>query len=239
MTEKTYPGQELTVFAEATNWKKYYTRFIRPYFGKKVLEVGAGIGATTAVLCDGTQAEWICLEPDASLRREIDARIAHHGLPPCCRTQNGSVGELSADALFDTLIYIDVLEHIEEDDAELVSAAAHLLPGGTLVVLSPAHGFLFSLFDQSIGHHRRYNKAMLKRITPPGMYIEKWIYLDSIGMITSLANRLFLKQRTPKAGQILFWDRFLVPVSKYFDRLTGYSIGRSIVCIWRKERIFP
>ncbi|HLO15975.1 MAG TPA: hypothetical protein VK206_14175, partial [Anaerolineales bacterium] len=59
--DRMYIGQELTIFAHAINWKKYYTAIIKPYFGKRVLEVGAGMGATTAIMCDGTQVEWVCL----------------------------------------------------------------------------------------------------------------------------------------------------------------------------------
>lgn len=233
MTDLAYVGQELTIFAHATNWKEYYTSLIRPYFGRKVLEVGAGLGATTAVMCDGSQDEWVCLEPDAAMRTEIDALIAAGRLPACCRTQEGSVGTLPAGALFDTLVYIDVLEHIEDDRAELAAAAAHLAPGGALVVLSPAHNFLFSPFDKSIGHWRRYNKRMLREITPPGLRIEKLIYLDSVGTLTSLANSLLLNQPMPKVEQILFWDRYLLPLSRLLDPLTAYLTGRSIVGVWR------
>jgi SAM-dependent methyltransferase len=234
MTDLAYVGQELTIFAHATNWKSYYSRLIRPYFGKKVLEVGAGLGATTVVMCDGSQSEWVCLEPDAVMRAEIDALIAAGRLPACCRSEGGFVGTLPAGELFDTLVYIDVLEHIEDDRAELAAAAAHLAPGGALVVLSPAHNFLYSPFDKSIGHWRRYNKRMLREITPPVLRIEKLIYLDSVGMLTSLVNRFLLKQSMPKVEQILFWDRTLLPFARLFDPLTGYLTGRSIVGVWRK-----
>lgn len=235
MNHQAYVGQELTIFAHATNWKKYFTRLVRPYLGKLVLEVGAGLGATTAVMCDGSQDEWVCLEPDAGMRAEIDSLIAAGRLPAICRTQSGFVGTLSREILFDTLIYIDVLEHIEDDRLEIENAAMHLSPGGTLVVLSPAHNFLYSPFDNAIGHWRRYNKQMLRQITPPGMKIEKIIYLDSVGMLTSMANRFLLNQPMPKVEQILFWDRYLLPLSRLFDPLTGYVTGRSILSIWRKD----
>jgi hypothetical protein len=229
-----YVGQELTIFAHALNWKKYYTTIIRPYFGQRVVEVGAGLGATTAVMCDGKQDEWICLEPDSALRTQIDGLISSGQLPASCRTQSGFVSDLGVSERFDSFIYIDVLEHIENDRAELEAAADHLAPGGTLIVLSPAFNFLYSPFDKSIGHYRRYDKPMLRALTPTNCHLEKLIYLDSVGMATSLVNRFILRQPMPTVEQIIFWDRRVLPFSRFLDPLLGYSFGRSIVAVWRK-----
>ena len=168
------------------------------------------------------------------MRAKIDAQISAGKLPACCRTLGGTVSDLPGDLIFDTLIYIDVLEHIEDDRAELVSATNHLAPNGTLILLAPAYNFLFSPFDHSIGHYRRYNKDMLIDITPYDLHIEKLFYLDSVGILMSLTNRFFLKQSMPQLQQILFWDHRVLPLSRILDKLTGYSVGRSIVGIWRK-----
>ena len=233
--EQAYIGQELSIFAHATNWKRYYTSLIRPYFGKRVMEVGAGVGATTAVMCDGDQDEWLCLEPDPNLRSQIDLLIADKKLPACCATKGGFVSDLKTSDVFDTFIYIDVLEHIEDDRAELEAASARLAPGGRLIVLSPAFNFLYSPFDKSIGHHRRYDKKMYQALTPQGCTMEKTVYLDSLGTATSLINRLVLSQSMPTVDQIIFWDRRLIPITKWMDRLIGYSFGRSLLGIWKKN----
>lgn len=233
--DQTYPGQELDLFAHATNWKRYYTSIIRSYFGKRVLEVGAGVGATTAVMCDGTQDQWVCLEPDPNLRSRIDHLISVKKLPACCVTRGGFVSGLEAEISFDTCIYIDVLEHIEDDHAELEAATAHLVSGGRLIVLSPAFNFLYSPFDKSIGHFRRYDKKMFEQLTPRDGRIEKMIYLDSIGMATSLVNRFLLHQSMPTIEQILFWDQQMIFLTKWIDRLIGYQRGRSLLGIWIKE----
>ena len=233
--DQAYMGQELTIFAHATRWKQYYTSIIHPYIGKHVVEVGAGIGATTKVLCDGQQDEWICLEPDPALRSEIDRLIAQEELPACCQTRGGFVADLPPAALIDTFIYIDVLEHIEHDRTELETAAARVSSGGHLIVLSPAFQFLYSHFDRSIGHYRRYDKSMLQAVTPPHCRMDKLIYLDSVGMTTSLVNRFLLSQSMPTVDQIKFWDTYLVPISKVMDRIVGYRFGRSILGVWSKE----
>jgi hypothetical protein len=232
--DQAYIGQELTIFAHAINWKKYYTSIIQPYLGKRVVEVGAGIGATTAVMCDGTQEEWICLEPDAALRTKIDRLISEGQLPACCQTRGGFVADLLPETLTDTMIYIDVLEHIEGDRIELETASAHLPSGGHLIVLSPAFNFLYSPFDRSIGHYRRYDRKMLCALTPSSCRVKKIIYLDSLGMATSVVNRFLLSQAMPTVAQIKFWDTYLIPISRLVDRVLGYSFGRSLLSIWIK-----
>ena len=226
-----YVGNELEIFAQALYWKAYFSSVLAP-FGKRVLEVGAGVGATTSILCDGSQDEWLCLEPDKQLLAEVDAQISSGALPACCHTHAGIVYDLDPDTLFDSILYIDVLEHIEDDHAELQQSASHLAPGGRLIVLSPANPFLYSPFDKAIGHYRRYTRTSLAALNPPGCEQIKSVYLDSIGLFTSLANRLVIRQSLPTQAQILFWDRRLVPLSKFIDRLIGFRIGRSIISIW-------
>jgi hypothetical protein len=235
MTDIDYVGDELGLFALASNWKRYYAGIISPDLGKSVMEVGAGLGATTAVLCDGSQSEWVCLEPDAALRAEIQAKIRDGRLAKCCRAQAGLISDLGSEAVFDSILYIDVLEHIEHDGQELAAASQHLACGGHLIVLSPAFGFLYSPFDRSIGHYRRYSRSSLQALTPPGCRLERLIYLDSVGLLTSLGNRLLLRQSLPSEKQILFWDRRLVPISSWTDRLVGHSFGRSVLAVWRHE----
>lgn len=234
-TEQPYIGQELSIFAHAKNWKQYYASIIRPYFGKHIVEAGAGIGATTRELCDGTQEEWICLEPDSVLRSEIERLITQKKLPSCCRAQGGFVSNIPMEQKVDTVIYIDVLEHIENDRAELQEATSHLSQEGRLIVLSPAFNFLYSPFDKSIGHFRRYDRKMYQALTPTDCRIEKLMYLDSVGAATSLVNRMFLSQAMPTVNQILFWDRRIIPIAKWIDRLLRYRVGRSLLGVWVKQ----
>jgi hypothetical protein len=128
------------------------------------------------------------------------------------------------------------LEHIDNDREELNQAASHLRPGGHLIVLSPAHQRLFSPFDAAIGHFRRYNRPMLRSISPPSLHLEQLIYLDSAGLVLSIANLLFLRQSMPTKAQLRIWDGWVVPVSRVLDRCLLKSVGKSIVGIWRRER---
>jgi SAM-dependent methyltransferase len=235
MTAIPYVGQELDVFARATNWKKYWSSEIRAYLTGNVLEVGAGIGANTEVLQNDRASSWTCLEPDPALADRMRFRFQARTDLATCKVAVGTIETIDSNLQFDTILYIDVLEHIAEDHAELARASGVLRPGGRIIVLAPAHQWLFTPFDRAIGHVRRYDKATLAACTPRDCHLERIIYLDSVGLLASLGNRLILRQAEPGLNQILFWDRFLVPFSRFVDPITFHGIGKSILGIWKKR----
>ena len=127
-----------------------------------------------------------------------------------------------------------MLRHIEDDEKEIEKAAARVSPGGKIIVLAPAHNFLFSPFDTEVGHFRRYNLKSLQALCPPGFSKELSIYLDSLGVLASVANKLLLRQEKPRKSQIRFWDRYLIPVPRVFDPLLSYGVGKSVLAVWVK-----
>jgi SAM-dependent methyltransferase len=226
-----YVGAELDLFARATNWKRYWAGQVRPYVCGRVLEIGAGIGANTVELARPGD-DWTCLEPDAGLLERLERRLAAAGLP--FRAMRGTTADMPDGDRFDCAIYIDVVEHIEDDRAELARAAGLLGPGGRLIVLAPAHQFLFSPFDASIGHFRRYSRRTLLAAAPPELAVERAFYLDAVGALASAVNRLALRQSMPTPGQISFWDGVLVRASRVLDPVLGYQVGKSVVAVWKK-----
>ncbi|HWR34032.1 MAG TPA: methyltransferase domain-containing protein [Chitinophagaceae bacterium] len=227
-----YPGDELALFQHAKRWKKYFSRQIRPFLKGNVLEAGAGIGSTTLFLNDGSALQWLMLEPDVQRHDALKEKIELNLFPPNCRLQTGTIEQVTST--FDTIIYIDVLEHIKADANEMKKAAGLLNVGGHIVILVPASQSLFSPFDKAIGHYRRYNKMMLRNITAPGTRLISCKYYDSIGWFASLINKMFLRQKIPTMTQVLFWDRWIVPVSTVTDKLFFHSFGKSIIAIWQK-----
>ena len=230
-----YQGTELDLFSKATHWKAYWGTIVAKYLGERVLEVGAGSGTTARLLCKTQHKSWLALEPDAHLAKQI-ARDKEAGLlPAAVSVQVGTLAGLEQSANFDTILYIDVLEHIAGDRTELQLAFNFLAPGGFLIVLAPAHQFLFTPFDASIGHFRRYDRRSLLDIAPAGLSVETARYLDSAGLLASLGNRFILKSSMPTPGQIKFWDSWLVPASTVLDPITLYNLGKSILVVWRKS----
>jgi ubiquinone/menaquinone biosynthesis C-methylase UbiE len=235
MNDLHYVGQELDIFAHARNWKRYWSSCVRPFLRGDVLEVGAGIGANTPLLAPQAVRSWMCIEPDPELASRAAAALAADPSTSACQVLVATTQTLPPDRRFDALLYIDVLEHIEQDSEELERAATLLKPGGSLIVLSPAHQWLYTAFDQSIGHFRRYDRAGMSACGPSTCRLERLWYLDSVGLLASCANRLFLKQSMPNLRQILFWDRYLVTSSTILDRVLAHSVGKSILAVWTKN----
>jgi SAM-dependent methyltransferase len=232
-THLDYVGDELAIFALATNWKAYLARALAPYISGSVAEVGAGLSSNTRMMCNPARSEdWLCLEPDPGMATELKRMQTLGRLPERCIVHCGILTDIPRSQRFDTIVYIDVLEHIEDDRRELSEAATHLNERGRIVVLSPAWQHLYTAFDRKIGHFRRYTKSGLG-ISVADLEVEAAFYLDSAGYFASLMNKLLLRQSMPKRSQILTWDRFIIPVSRVLDRIICRRFGRSVVVVWR------
>jgi SAM-dependent methyltransferase len=239
-----YEGDELSLFSHALRWKRYFSSKLSPHILGDVLEVGAGSGGTTSFLVNSEVQSWTRLEPDPKLFEQLATMISinRSGFTPQeipAHNVCGTLAMIDPSKRFDTIIYIDVLEHIEDDRSEIDTAARYLKPGGKIIGLCPAHNSLYSPFDRSIGHFRRYDRQLMTLATPSSVDLIKCFYLDSVGLIASLANKMFLRQSLPTLAQIRTWDRLMVPLSRVVDILTCYRLGKSIVGIWRLRQNTP
>lgn len=229
-----YIGNELDLFAGARRWKAYWSSKVREYVTGDVLEVGAGFGANIPYLLNSSVRSLTLIEPDGDLHRRLcdECRKNHPGslLSPI----HGSTGSIKNSRQFDSILYVDVLEHIESDRDELELASSLLKPGGYLLVLVPAHQFLYSNFDSSIGHYRRYSRSSLAQLIPDNCELVALKSLDSAGLLASLANVVLLKQSVPSESQIRVWDKYFVGASRIIDPILRFKFGKSIVAIWKK-----
>src|SRR5262249_37332918 len=156
--------------------------------------------------------------PDPRFAAHLANRISVGALPACCQARCGVLADFGPDERADTILYIDVLEHIERDEAEMHVAAALLNTGGRIVVLAPAFNSLCSRFDQALGHFSISTNADNDRLPVPHLTLERTFYLDSVGVFASLANRLVLRAAAPTASEIQLWDWAIVPVSVCVDK---------------------
>ena len=233
-----YVGKELDLFREAHRWKTYLQSRMAPFIRGDVLEVGAGIGTTTRMMRDTPHTSWTCLEPDPGHVRRLQEELAQV-TDPAANIVPGKLAALTDGRKFDTILYVDVLEHIEDDRGELERAARHLAPGGAIVLLCPAHPWLFSPFDEAVGHFRRYTRNSLAELAPASLRTERSEYLDSVGLLASAANRLVLRRSQPSAAQIRLWDRRLIPLSRFTDRLLFFRLGKSVLAVLREQPVAP
>lgn len=234
MMQVHYVGNELELFAEARNWKRYWSGKLVRYVGSRVLDVGAGLGATSRLLASRGFDRYLALEPDPELAGRIRSEVDRAQLPGIVTVQVGTTADLPPTPAFDTILYIDVLEHIADDAGELERASRLLQPGGRILVLAPAHQWLYSPFDAAVGHVRRYTRHTLLAAKPASLDCEGAFYLDSVGLLASAANRWIFKASLPTPAQIGLWDRVMVPASRWTDRITGGSLGKTVVGVFRR-----
>jgi SAM-dependent methyltransferase len=233
-----YVGSELFIFKNALNWKKYWASILFPHISGDILEVGAGIGANISSIYNTKVKSWSAVEPDKSLLDELERQIGIEKREININLINGTARDVKEGNYFDVILYIDVLEHIENDSAEINEVLNLLKPGGRIIILAPAHKFLFTEFDIAVGHYRRYNKKLIRELMnskSQSLEETKLIYLDFLGGALSLINRFVLNQSHPSRSQIVFWDSVIIPMSKIIDKLLRFQVGKSILAIYTRS----
>ncbi len=229
-----YEGRDLEAMACAENYHRWIASGFRPHLGRRIVEVGAGCGNFTARLLEA-RPEWIvAVEPSPEMCELLRAR---HGSTPGVRVVEGYL----RDALDrcpvppDTVVYVNVLEHVEDDRGEIAAAFQGLAPGGRLCVLVPALPGLYGPFDQAVGHRRRYRKGELEeKIAAAGFQILESRYFDLLGVAPWWVLYRLLKRRALEPGQVSLYDRLCVPVTRAIERIRPPPVGKNVFLVARR-----
>lgn len=233
----TYTGDELLYFYTSTNWRESVLRKARPFIKGEALEVGAGMGYfSEAFLRISSLKSLDIFEPDQKNFEFLIKHLRHienFEENSKCQHKFQEVYR-PTQKLYDVVMAMDVVEHIEDDRDFLESLSKSLKPQGVMVILVPAHMALYSDFDRSIGHFRRYNLSSFKDVLPENLSVTHSYYLDSVGMFASLWAR-FSKGK-PNRFNLWVWDKILVRLSRILDPLLGFRMGKSLLMILEKTR---
>jgi 2-polyprenyl-3-methyl-5-hydroxy-6-metoxy-1,4-benzoquinol methylase len=207
---------------------------ISPWLGQRILEVGCGIGTYTAELALGSR-EIIAIDMERSFVDEAARRLGHHpNVQLICGDATEADLSKPSDGAFDTVVLLDVLEHIEDDVALLARLGSKLRPGGHLVLKVPAMRSLFSPMDQAIGHWRRYDKAGLSEvISGAGLEAVRVWSFNAAAVPAWWWNGRLLKRRSPPQEQVALYNR-LVPILRPLDRLARLFCGISLIAVARR-----
>jgi len=200
-----------------------------PVVGDEVLEVGSGIGNLSAFLADRPR---ICLtDVSETYLHLLQARFGHQGNVAVHHWDLGTPApQVLLPGSFDTIICLNVLEHIEDDRAALQRMHHLLKPGGCLALLVPAHPFLFNGLDEGLHHYRRYHKDGLSRLlSETGFRVRKIWYFNALGALGWFLNGNVLKKTLLPSGQMKLFD-LLVPLLK-LERLIPLPFGISVIAL--------
>lgn len=231
--KNVYQGWELPYFNNAKNFRKYQFSLIREYIFGSVAEVGPGHGVN--LLHYYKHASKIDLfEPSNNLYKILKRKFKKYNINIFNKYFHFS--DKKNKRKYNTIIYLDVLEHIKNDAHEIAKACKSLVKNGHLIINVPAFSYLYSQFDLDIGHIKRYNKKdfqiIEKKIKGKIILIK---YYDSIGYFLSLISKLLSqkKYRNNFKLKILLWDKMII-VSKLMDFLTMNLFGKSLLVIIKK-----
>ncbi len=234
-TNDEFIAEDLQQMVSATNYNDWLYSLIEPYIGKRVIEIGAGIGTTSRKIIQG-DVHLTAVEPNKKCQEYLSKYFSNNqkfALIPS--TIEDCKGNSDLDENFDTIICINVLEHIKDDLASIMMFNNLLETNGYLLIIVPAVKMLFGPIDKSVGHYRRYSKKDLKYLLSNTSFdIEKIHYFNFIGSIGWFFNSHILKIESQKESQISFIDKF-VPFLSTIETRIHPPIGMSLFMAARKK----
>lgn len=227
---------ELEALADAANFFDWIAEGFAGAVGPSTVEVGAGLGTVALAITDRYPTDLLALEPAANVFPKLVARLADHPRITPQQATSGALLSSGAAGRFDTAVYVNVLEHIEDDAGELQVARQLLTPGGHLCILVPAMPSLYSAIDHKSGHYRRYTKAALRnKIEAAGFAIERIDYFDAASVFPYWLMYRVLGTDTLGAGSNAFYDRVIVPISRAVQRVLVHPpFGKNLIVVARR-----
>jgi SAM-dependent methyltransferase len=220
----------LDVASESSpNYLRWIADLCRPHLGHRVLEVGAGIGSITAQFVNGR--EILATDLSDECVSALERRFAD---VPNVEVKKADLRTLDAGEGFDSVLLINVLEHIEDDAGALASLGGYLRPGGTLVMYVPALNGLYGAWDRKVGHFRRYSKWRLREVVrEAGLTVAELRYVNLLAIPAWFA---FSRSRVESTvgTSLSIWDRSGVPLSRLIESKVAPPLGLNLLCVARR-----
>jgi len=224
----------------------YYYRWIlnnfSPYVGSRVWDAGAGVGHVARKLAGNADAEFLLLtEYGAKNLKQLHRLFDNdkHVEVRFCDLLDKESSDF-ADMRLNTIITLDVLEHLEDDETALCTFHRNLLPGGRLLVKVPAHPFLFGTMDKASLHFRRYTRnILLSKMERAGFTVERLRYMNMAAVIPYFIKGRILKRqgnfsRSVNCSRLGFYNQ-LMPWLERIEQIIPPLFGLSLIAVGRKS----
>lgn len=233
-----YVGKDLEAMSFAVNYHRWILDEFKNLLGKHIVEVGAGTGSFSEMLLK-TKPESLALVEPSDLYGDLVSNISE--------SRNGTkvdfynavfsavANEITERQKPDSIIYVNVLEHVEDDEHELKLIYDSLSEGGHCFIFVPALTALYSEFDRKLGHFRRYTKKELEtKCAAAGFKLLKSKYFDFAGVLPWYVNYRLLKSESLGGGAVNLYDKAVVPVFRKIESVVNVPVGKNILLIGKK-----
>jgi len=237
MSDVTYVGTDLEDMTFARNYHRWILDEIRPYLGRSVVEVGAGTGGFSQLLLNEHPKFLTLVEPSemfiqlvANVNSKTTAVEFHQSI--FADIYMDIARRLSPDSI----LYINVLEHIERDLDELKLVHDCLAPGGRVLIFVPALRQLYGNFDRNIGHYRRYSRRdLVQKVAGAGFEILTAKYFDFTGILPWFIKYRILRSGSLSPVAVKAYDKLAVPFTRFLESLLIPPIGKNILLAAKKS----
>jgi SAM-dependent methyltransferase len=238
ITDFTYSGTELDAVAEASNYYDWIVDSFAGVLGKRIAEAGAGIGTVSQLILERAAPEALLLiEPARNNIPELQRRFSRD---PRVRVFQGYLDEIGDSFKADTVIAVNVMEHVERDADFLRAARRTLSSDGSLLLLVPAVPAIYGSLDRAFDHFRRYTRSGLRRLLlDAGFEIERLHYLNGIGVAAWFLAGRVMHRKTLGRAQVRFYDRWVIPWLRRIESKIHPPIGQSLLAVARKPAVTP
>ncbi len=218
--------------SQAKNYFAWQARLVTREIGRRVLEVGCGVGNFTGALLDRDAI--LALDKEPGCIEELQKRYASHpnlrALICDIDTLNVQRSDLAGFAA-DSCVCLNVLEHLADDVTALRAMSSLLIPGGVIVLLVPAFPALYGPIDRNLGHYRRYTLDSLTSLAAAtGLRVRKAHYVNCAGFFGWWLNSHVLKRKAQSEKQIAAFER-LVPALSWLEGIARPPFGQSLFAV--------
>jgi SAM-dependent methyltransferase len=211
----------------APNYVSWMAQLCAPHLGRTVLEIGAGIGAVTEHLVRGREIVATDLSPSSVETMRERFRDA-----PNVTVLQADVRTLSSSERFDSVLMINVLEHIRDDVATLELLRGRLNPGGTIVVYVPALNGLYGSWDERARHFRRYSKWRLRRVLEAaGLEPVELRYANLLAIPAWFLFSVLRRSGDDGGSSLGLWDRTGVPLTRFVESRVPVPLGLNLLAV--------
>jgi SAM-dependent methyltransferase len=234
--EVIYHGRDLEAMAFAVNYHKWILKFFRPDLGKRIVEVGAGSGSFSELILERQVESLSLVEPSKTMYDLLCRYVGNFLGTTTLATYNSTFRDVAEQVKSaqqpDSVIYVNVLEHIEDDVGELKAVYQTLEQGGKVFIFVPALQWLYGRFDKQLGHFRRYTKPELEdKCRSAGFKILKSAYFDLFGVAPWWVKYRLLRSSTLGPRSVQLYDKYVVPCAKLLESAIRPPIGKNVILV--------